>query len=170
VNDLLLALKATSSSARVIVCSSCICSFYPLLPGALGSNVDYGHADKFQMPCTPDILITPSKNKQFAQVGCSLASSALPHASPVCRLAERWQRRDFHQPGQAGHRVHLRAGHRPPAYGLCHSSSQCVSSDLPPVSVVWLQEDEMMPGEKRDDLPVTDHRMHTRTRVDIIRI
>mmetsp|Transcript_50731 Transcript_50731/g.99400 ORF Transcript_50731/g.99400 Transcript_50731/m.99400 type:complete len:686 (-) Transcript_50731:116-2173(-) len=41
-------------------------SYYPLFPGELGSNVDYTHADKIQMPVTPDVLILPSRMKYFA--------------------------------------------------------------------------------------------------------
>jgi DNA polymerase alpha subunit B len=42
-------------------------SYYPLYPPAPGMNVSYEHIDQMAMPCTPDILICPSKLRTFAK-------------------------------------------------------------------------------------------------------
>jgi len=43
-------------------------SYYPLFPPppSLSMNLDLKHMDKWQMPCTPDVLIVPSRLTSFA--------------------------------------------------------------------------------------------------------
>lgn len=60
-------------------------SYYPLLPHGPGANVDTTHWDKIQMPCTPDILILPSRRlKHFAQ-GIPSADVVVVNPGPLAR-------------------------------------------------------------------------------------
>jgi hypothetical protein len=43
-------------------------SYYPLYPPTRGVNICYEHIDQLTMPCTPDILICPSKLRAFIKV------------------------------------------------------------------------------------------------------
>ena len=42
-------------------------SYYPLFPAAKGACLDLSRAKQWEMPCQPDILITPSKLATFAK-------------------------------------------------------------------------------------------------------
>jgi len=41
-------------------------SYYPLFPAPDSVSIDWSHASNLRMPCTPDVLILPSKTKYFA--------------------------------------------------------------------------------------------------------
>jgi len=42
-------------------------SYYPLFPPAHGTNLDWKHRQRWDMPCQPDLLILPSMLNRFAR-------------------------------------------------------------------------------------------------------
>lgn len=42
-------------------------SYYPLFPAPPMANLDLNHADKWEMPCRPDVLIVPSRLAPFCR-------------------------------------------------------------------------------------------------------
>lgn len=43
-------------------------SYYPVFPPARGSMIDYNRREFLEMPCAPDLLVTPSKITPFAKL------------------------------------------------------------------------------------------------------
>ena len=59
----------------------CHCSFYPVYPAAPGTMLDSSRGSLLHLPCTPDILITPSDLSAFAKPLPEQQSAATAPAS-----------------------------------------------------------------------------------------